>query len=818
MKKQQLSLRVLKNTKIGETYKKLLTREELDSREQIVLLQTAIILMNVDDVSLKKMGYRIVLMYANRTKDYIPLYDVALNLGYIPIAKTIEGMDSYKEKFENKFFNMFFSSFKESFKVGNNFLTFQQFGINKFFNTKNGDESVAVVAPTSYGKSELIISTVNREPLNVCILVPTKALIAQTKRRILNSSEYRSDRKIITHPDMFTVDDSNVIAVLTQERLLRLLQKFPSISFSQVFVDEAHNLLDDEKRGRLLAASIILLTKKNEDVAFQFLTPFLMDVSNLRVAHTLYFPKELRVDEYLKTERLYSYDFLKKDGLKIYDQYLDKKYDVDVKEYSDVDEFIKEKSGGKNILYFNKPASIEKFVRFFMSNLNDVSDAEIEKACEVLGSFLHKDYLLIKCLKKGVVYHHGSVPDNVKLYIENLFSKVGIAKYLVTTSTLLEGVNIPAEKLFMLDNKKGTRKLTPSQFKNLVGRVCRFSEIFSTSGGDLNKLEPEIYILKSRFMDPRANIDDFLKDSMKVDKKMVEIPENVLLEKSDNSDEERNRQRLEYEDFIENIEPGTLNIDREVAYAKTEFGISCFANNIDEIDVVASESECQRLIDSLREDGRVAQDVNEILDLINSIFIGRLKEKNEKSSFARLSEEKARNFYSIFLDWRTRNASYSEMIRSFLTYWEKIDDPIIFVGKWGDRTRGEGRFEYWTDISSKGETEKVNLAIVRIKEEQDFLDNEIIKFIEVINDMGLIDAELYQKIKFGTSDPEKILLIKNGLSSSLASLLIKKYKEFLEIDLASQRVVVKCEVREAMRVQNESDLLIFEVGYSLADK
>ena len=42
---------------------------------------------------------------------------------------------------------------------------------------------------------------------------------------------------------------------------------------------------------------------------------------------------------------------------------------------------------------------------------------------------------------------------------------------------------------FILDNKKGKGKLRPEAFKNLIGRVCRFSEIFNPSTGGLEMLE-----------------------------------------------------------------------------------------------------------------------------------------------------------------------------------------------------------------------------------------------------------------------------------------------------------------------------------------
>lgn len=813
MSKNGTTLKSIRKTGFDKVYIKLFTNAALSRADKLKLLKLAILFLNSNDPYLKKFGYRVIVVYSNKLEDYEPLYDVSLNLGFIPVAKMIENMPGYKEKFNTNFMNSFISSFKDNFKNGGIYQTFQQHGINSYLERETG--SVAVIAPTSYGKSELIISSLKRNLGNTCILVPTKALISQTKKRIINSNNFSKDRKLITHPDMYVSGDLNIVAVLTQERLLRLLQKEEKLSFDIVYVDEAHNLLDDEKRGRLLATSLIVLNKRNSSLAVRFLTPFLVDVNNLKISHTDFYPRELRIDEYLKTEKLYCYDFNEEAGLQLYDQFLDKYMKPGVEKFNDVFSLIDSKSGHKNIIYFNKPVSIEKFVKTFIKKRSNTLSGSIKKAAKVLAEFLDKDYLLIKCLEKGVVYHHGSVPDNVKLYVENLFSTEDDIQYIVTTSTLLEGVNIPADKLFLLEIKKGQRNLSASQFKNLVGRVCRFSEIFHPEKGNLKKLEPEVYILKSDFMDKRANIDTFVQGTMKVDKKLKEVAENILLENSDNQDPVRRSERFEFEDFIENLEPGSVTTERSIEYAKTDFGKSCFLNSVDEIDVIKVESFCQKIVDELKVKGDFVKDVNGLLDLINLLFIQQVKEDPSYSNISRLREEKARKFYSIFLGWKIRNASYSEMIRSFLAYWEKVDDPLVFVGKWGDRTRLDGFLTHWTDISEKTQFERVNLAVVRVKEEQDFVDNEIVKFVEVINDLQLIDGELYQKIKYGTSDQYKILLIKSGMSSSLATLLMVKYASYITFDLQSQIVILDPSVQEAMRSNEESELLVFEVGYSI---
>ena len=61
-----------------------------------------------------------------------------------------------------------------------------------------------------------------------------------------------------------------------------------------------------------------------------------------------------------------------------------------------------------------------------------------------------------------------------------------------------QGVNIPATKMFILDPNRGSSYLSSSDFKNLIGRICRFGEIFNPNDGSLEYLLPEIHIIKGK--------------------------------------------------------------------------------------------------------------------------------------------------------------------------------------------------------------------------------------------------------------------------------------------------------------------------------
>ena len=809
---KRLTLNRLRNTNFDVLYKKLILGDYISEREYKKLLTLAVIFINEPDQNISKLGYRIIVLYCNLTKDYKPLYDIAINKGLYPIVKVIEKSEKYSMEIQRSFFKLFQLSFGENYKFNEIYLTEQQKDLFNFFKESN-QETVSVIAPTSYGKSELIISTIKQiKRGNTCIIVPSKALIGQMRSRIIKAN-IENINKIITHPEMYLESDKDITAVLTQERLLRLLRKNKNLKFDTVFVDEAHNLLENDERSMLLASSISILEKRNSNIKFKFLTPFLIDSNNLSVRYTNYQLESFKITEYMKTEKFYIYDDRYEKRLKIYDQYINKFYNTEENNFVDDTDLIIKKSSKKNIIYLNKPSDIEKFSSVLASRLPNIESSRIKKAIKNISNLIDPDYSLINCLERGIIYHHGSVPENIKMYIEHLYSELDEMKYVVTSSTLLEGINIPAYSLFLLDNKKGKSNLSSAQFKNLVGRISRFSEVFSPVNGSLKHLEPSIYLISSNYISSRANLEKFIKSVMKVDKNEKDNPVNVLLKNVEITSENKEQKKIA-DEFVENFEPGVIS-NYSKLYAQTEIGKVCFANNIIEIDIIANEEKMQSILDN----NKIVRITNteEIFNIFSLLFVNFIKPTED--NLRRLSYPEARNFYKMFLDWRVKNASYREMISSFLGYWRRLEekevDTDVYVGRWGDKTKNNGFRKLWTDIKTKSHKERVNLAIVRIKEEQDFIDNIFIKYVEVFNDLKLIEEDLYEQIKYGTNDKSKITLIKNGLSLTLVNLLVKEYREYIDINNSRNTVNINPEILNRMEENSENEILIYEVNSNI---
>lgn len=821
MEIKQITLKEFRKESISSffenSYKKLQLNIELDETEIHHLLKNAIIFSNFGDIDLQKLGYKIIVSYSNQYNDYKPLYDFAINKGYIPISKLVESKYS-NEDLSNHFFNLLFSSFQENFKEKNYYISNGQKKLIEFSSQNNSN--FVLIAPTSYGKSEIIVDKVLANiDKKVCVIVPSKALLSQTKKRLLNVPN-GSIQRIITHPEMYKGTETSFVSVLTQERLLRLLQKNSNLKLDIVLIDEAHNLFgekEDDSRSILLAQTIIILKKRNKNLILNFFSPFISNSNNLKVKQTDYDITSQNTDEFIKTEKYLICDLYEDKGeLEIFDQFSKNFINTGI-QYQNIFELLNNEKSKKNIIYLNRPMHIEEF-SIDLAQKNNI-DLEIDEIKKTISEYIHPDYNLIKCIKKGIVYHHGSMPEIIRLYVEDIFSKRDDLEFVITSSTLLEGVNIPAEKIFLLSTKKGKNtNLTTSQFKNLIGRVNRFSEIFNSERGNLKLLEPNIYIVKNKYESKNANIKKFISERAKTESIIIDDVNNLLLKDENNLNESQKKKLHESLEYLENIEPKSTNLEN-VNYVQSEIAQLCFKNNVNDFNIKSSEA---RLVINLNNYKNtlfpLITESNQLIEAINSIFFYEITINN--TNIIRLQNSSARRFYAMIMKWRSSSASYNEMIGSFLSYWRKLSDEnlLIYVGsKWGkDKRSITDHIPLYIDLRKRNEAQRVNVAILRIKEEQDFVEFNLLKYVEIISELGLIEGSFYEKIKYGSSDKNIITLLKNGFSIELAKCITKEnYKNFVSINHNVDQITIRKEIITEMEINEENKILVFEIRYHI---
>ena len=236
-------------------------------------------------------------------------------------------------------------------------------------------------------------------------------------------------------------------------------------------------------------------------------------------------------------------------------------------------------------------------------------------------------------------------------------------------------------------------------------------------------------------------------------------------------------------------------------------------NGIREIDVFQEETHMQDAVNEYHLHDGVIDTADSLMEAIQKIIINYIDNAGN-NNVSRLHNDDACKFYSMMFDWRMGNKSYSEMIQLFVGYWRKLyqqnKDAYIYVGRWGNVDVNGSHNKQYTYLKNKNKTQIVNLAIVRIKEEQDFIDNNLIRFVEILHDLKMLDEKFYLKVKYGTDDETTICLLKNCLSLSLATLLLSKYRYLLKINIGESTVECDEDLPNRMKENKENSILIFE--------
>lgn len=763
------------NHSFNEVYKSVFFNKTntLDESNTIKLLTLALFLINEDNDQLFDLGYFIIVNYSIETSNYNPLLDISEKLLNFPVINFL-----YKKNLvsiEDNFFTELEKTVMRSLKTSDNyFYTSKQKYMDYIF-FKN-DINMSIIAPTSFGKTELIKKYVkdNYKQKTICIIEPTKSMLNQVRNDILNEFDAIEKPKIITHYDMNFSNDERVVLVLTQERLFKLVyDRKKKLKIDALLVDEAHNIFEKGARAFLLAEIIFLLKNKNNELIIKYFSPIIDSSNNLAIKNDINTKVEqIKISPKLKVEKYYYYN-VKEKREQIYDQFLNEFYTSNQLEIFDKYDYIISNASKKNLLYLNRPKHIKEELLKLECKLSINSNENIEKICKTLGDYIDKDYDLIDYLRKGIAYHFGAMPDNVRNYVEKCVKEEENIKYIFCTSTLLEGVNMPFDKLFILDVKKGMQNLTYHQLKNLIGRVNRYNNIFDLKNDNLQGLISSIYFVKGE--NNNSSFVEFIKDNLKINSKAESRKDNVKNPLLENSKEILSETDA---NIIENLKEN--NKSNNFRRVKSEVGKALIELNINDFDIFEYEETIEYRLKT-----NLIKKEDSIVDKIYKLFIDNIKiSSNNNLLLERLENPSARKFYNMIIQWRKENISLKESVSRLIYYWTNLQSSernCIFVGKtFGEIKRSESdRIPLYVNLNTKSRKEMINLAIIRIKEENDYVDYNLLKYIEFLQRFELIDKNEYNLLQYGTTNEMQIFFQKEGLSRELSKLLVEKYMKYI---------------------------------------
>jgi len=771
--------------------KKLTIWKQLIDHEREYILSIALMFLEYYSQDKRKItycefAYYIVLKYSILHDDYKPLYDFSTSLGFYPTSKFILDKNLIKNE------SIFDFLVKEKLDAFNNWEYIETLEQNNIKTQilKSDNKEISFIAPTSYWKSSIILEYLNKLNLTqykIGIIVPSKSLIKQTYKII---KEHSVNVKILIHDEMYTNNDS-FIAVFTQERALRLLKKNKWLSFDVLFIDEAHNLFEKDPRNILLSRLISKNILLNQDAKYIYLSPLITDSNNLKVNWNQTIDS-YRIDFNIKEPELYQYT---KEG----NVYKHNRFVIwwwnDYKGYkiweeSNYLDYILRNSWEKNFIYHMRPKIIEDIALDLIKfpDLEHLPNS-INEVISLLEKEVNKDFYIIELLKKWIVYIHWQIPDLIKEYLEFKFKEINELKYIIANSVILEWINLPIDTLFILH----TPSLVWKKLINLVGRVNRLNYIFSESNDNLEKLLPKIHFLHTYYEDSRVSgsqmnrIKD-LRNTIFEDKVSNPTLEEFDIEKNISwTNSEKQKQKDSIKKIQENEKFLLEESDDEKDQLK-KYLIENWINNF------YKDKYFNKVVDRIFINLQLSENLNfnqlNYLEKINKIFIENHIHTSwlENESYIkdyeieRLWHEKSREYYHYFIEinlkkklkdnivwvfdfFKKKSSSKIETDRKFYfgrSYWNVMYDSIKYPNS---------KNLVYVDVGGKSDKKLINLAIVKIKLEENFINFKLNKLIVFLYDYQIISEEEYNSYIYWTEDKNIIKYINQWLTPSLTKRL-----------------------------------------------
>lgn len=439
--------------------------------------------------------------------------------------------------YESKdFLNRFYSEFVEDF------MSIPADPDSKFLHSQKeiydhlDTEYLSYSGPTSMGKSFIMRMFIKKQvmdgsKLNFALIVPTKALINEVSHKITEDLQgliANRNYKIVTSPgSLFLNRSHNFIFVLTPERLLYLLIDHPNISLNYLFIDEAHRISSSDSRSAFYYKTVEMLTRRLQKTSTIFASP---NIPNPEIYLKLLSPnidsKGSIASTFSPVSQIkYLIDFPSK-KVQLYNNCTKKlSFLTNINPRTTINRILRYiGKGHKNIVYCASKAKAIQMAQDFASDLNEISDdkALMSLASEI-SSEIHGDCYLASLIKKGVAYHVGYLPASIRMRIEDLYKAEGSnLTTLFCTSTLVEGVNLPADNLFITSYYNGISSLSEVDFANLLGRVGRieynlYGNVFLTrvEDNDRNQIEKFEEYLKGKVPEQQLSIVTELSNNQK---------------------------------------------------------------------------------------------------------------------------------------------------------------------------------------------------------------------------------------------------------------------------------------------------------------
>jgi len=416
-------------------------------------------------------------------------------------------------------------------------------------------QRIAVSMPTSSGKTLVaeiaIVQTLTTTDRTCIYVVPTRALaheIHATLSESLSPLGFTVARAVgaieLNEAEDRIIRDANVVVATPEKLDLLLRRKHPVIMDAGLVVfDEGQNL-EDWERGLRLELTAVKVKLALETTKVILLSAVLRNTAE--IANWLASGRNgTAIDVTWRPTRpmtgCFHWDGL--DGIIEYTDgtrltvlrkriRTDPRYSSILKETAEL-ALVYGAQGGVLVLTTRKRRAED--IAHQIGRIADVDaslpiPASLEDIALQIRRELSRDFPLADLVVRGIAYHHADLPPRIRVSIENAVRE-GLIRYVVSTTTLAEGVNLPISTV-IVEDLKFRRRISPTQWRSLPMSPKKFWNIAGRAGRAISDTEGHVILVEPRRRWSDLDLDLYLRCDLRrfepVISRLVPIMEVIL--------------------------------------------------------------------------------------------------------------------------------------------------------------------------------------------------------------------------------------------------------------------------------------------------
>ena len=332
-------------------------------------------------------------------------------------------------------------------------------------------------APTSTGKSYLFQQLIDGIDGDAIIVVPSRALLAEYIAKIASNT----GNDVLVLPFIEIVNTKHTrkrIFVITPERGNELFKYIDRTNVKLFLFDEAQ-LTEDGIRGMKFDSFVRRVNRKYPQIKKVFAHPFIENPEAQLLKNDLRTGLAKKYDQNTVGKLFVTH----KNGRFFYFSPYDTEHG-EVAEYRGDVVYDIIKKGGSCLFYVSKTSIYDRtfedifdpYIRLCRETTNPEALKLIDELNDYFGTNTLRKSQMVEYMKRGIVIHHGSIPLKARFIIEK-FVNQGFARLCFSTSTLIQGINMPFDLVWVHNNRfTGGRNKAALDLKNLIGRAGRMSK------------------------------------------------------------------------------------------------------------------------------------------------------------------------------------------------------------------------------------------------------------------------------------------------------------------------------------------------------